>query len=61
MFPGADKKKEIPGAATAAREGLRSDNKLHATIVSSYRHYQQIQDFVSDAATSKLSRGRIGM
>lgn len=60
-FPGADTKKSIPAAATAAREGLRITNKIHDVITASFRHYSTITDFVRDLNDKAVPRrGRVG-
>jgi tRNA nucleotidyltransferase (CCA-adding enzyme) len=62
VFPGVDTRKNIPAAATAAREGLKMMTKIYNTIVSSYRNYSRIQDTVqTDATAQKLARGKAGM
>jgi tRNA nucleotidyltransferase (CCA-adding enzyme) len=62
LFPGVDTRKNIPAAATAAREGLKMMTKIYNTIVSSYRNYIKIQDTVqADFTAQKMTRGKAGM
>jgi len=58
LFPGVDTKKNIPAAATAAREGLKMMTKINNIIISSYRNYGLIQETVQNVG---LSRSRVGM
>lgn len=58
MFPGVDTRKNIPAAATAAREGLRMMTKINNIIISSYRNYSMIQEVVQKVG---LSRSQVGM
>lgn len=43
MYPGVGKKRPIPGAAAAAREGLKVPNKIFDTLVGSYNHIPDIR------------------
>ncbi|KAI5850992.1 hypothetical protein BZA05DRAFT_337958 [Tricharina praecox] len=58
LFPGVDTRKNIPAAATAAREGLRMMTKINNIIISSYRNYSMIQEVVQKVG---LSRSQVGM
>ena len=62
MFEGLDTRRDIPAAATAAREGLKMNTKIYNTIISAYRNYKLIQDTVQkDATERKLPRSKMGM
>ncbi|KAF8249873.1 hypothetical protein K440DRAFT_542583 [Wilcoxina mikolae CBS 423.85] len=62
MFPGVDTKKNIPAAATAAREGLKMNTKVYNTIIHSYRNYEFIQDVVrKDCSGDRMTRSKAGM
>ena len=59
MFP-ADKAKNIPAAASAARDGLKVPNKLFEIITKSYNHHDELSAMVHRNATSKLTRTELG-
>lgn len=61
IFPGADTRKNIPAAATAAREGLKMMTKIYNTIISSYRNFSRIQDTVQRDTTEQMTRSKAGM
>jgi tRNA nucleotidyltransferase (CCA-adding enzyme) len=62
MFEGVDAKKNIPAAATAAREGLKIPTKLYNTIIKSYKNYDMIQETVQKLSEGiMMSRGLTGM
>ncbi|KAI5779264.1 hypothetical protein EDC01DRAFT_719055 [Geopyxis carbonaria] len=65
QFPGVDTKKNIPAAATAARDGLCAPIKLYDTIIRAYRNYGYIQDFARESLetpnASDMSRSKVGV
>lgn len=58
-----DKKKDIPAAASAARDGIKLKNKDFETLVKCFRHAEEIHKLVRENAASKegLSRSRVGL
>jgi len=62
MFEGVDASKNIPAAATAAREGLKIPTKLYNTIINSYKNYDMTQETVQKHSEGiMLGRGLTGM
>ena len=62
MFEGVDASKNIPAAATAAREGLKIPTKLYNTIINSYKNYDMTQETVQKHSEGiMMSRGLTGM
>jgi hypothetical protein len=63
MFDGYDTKKNIPAAASAAKEGLKAPKKVVDVLVSCYRNYKQVQDMVTGVTqdAEQVSRSKLGL
>jgi len=63
MFDGYDTKKNIPAAASVAKEGLKAPNKVVDVLASCYRNYKQVQDIVTEVTddVEQVSRGKLGL
>lgn len=61
MFPGVGTKKPIPGAAAAAREGLKAPNKIFDTLTKSYNNLVTIRAMMQAVGSEqKLARNTAG-
>lgn len=62
MFPGVGTKKPIPGAAAAAREGLKATNRVFDTLAKSYNNLPSIRaEMQRMAGGQELKRNTAGM
>lgn len=61
MFPSAGGKKPIPGAAAAAREGLRTTNKIFDTLARSYNNMPRVRAEMQAANGNVWARNTAGM
>lgn len=62
IFPSVGTKKPIPGAAAAAREGLKATNKVFDTLARSYNNLPSIRaEMQRMASGQELKRNEAGM
>lgn len=61
MFPGVGAKKPIPGAAAAAREGLKATNKVFDTLAKSYNNMPRVRAEMQAASGQEWARNTAGM
>lgn len=62
MFPGVGARKPIPGAAVAAREGIKAPNKVFDTLVKSYNNLATIRTVTQAVAGGQMwARNTAGM
>lgn len=62
MFPGVGARKPIPGAAVAAREGIKAPNKVFDTLVRSYNNLVTIRTVMQAVGGGQMwARNTAGM